>query len=209
MILLQKLSGFAKTFRSALLTRWQGFSDSELRWRYLPWSIMAALVRKLIFLQRNHMLSALVRSLHVITYNTLGVKFCLVIILLWHIFDWLFGCCFIFVFFGFGVSFLWAFMRFFVCLFGLFLLFLPHFCENNTRSKCQNQVLRTKWQENNYCHPLCNNGRIIGVDSGTALKRAGRSNYLRANEVRHRVIAGSAKSRLGLKKRQMQAYKKW
>ena len=28
MSLLQKLSGFAKTFRSALLTRWQGFSDS-------------------------------------------------------------------------------------------------------------------------------------------------------------------------------------
>ena len=28
MSLLQKLSGFAKTFRSALLTRWRGFSDS-------------------------------------------------------------------------------------------------------------------------------------------------------------------------------------
>ena len=28
MSMLQKLSGFAKTFRSALLTRWQGFSDS-------------------------------------------------------------------------------------------------------------------------------------------------------------------------------------
>ena len=52
-------------------------------------------------------------------------------------------------------------------------------------------------------------GRIIEVDSGTALKRAGRSNYLGANEVRHRFIAGFAKSRLRVKKRQMQAYKKW
>ena len=56
---------------------------------------------------------------------------------------------------------------------------------------------------------VCLVGPIIGLDSGTALKRAGRSNYLRANEVRHRVIAGSAKSRLGVKKRQMQAHKKW
>ena len=30
MSLLQKLSGFAKTFRSALLTRWRGFSDSDI-----------------------------------------------------------------------------------------------------------------------------------------------------------------------------------
>ena len=28
----QKLSGFAKTFRSALLTRWQGFSDSDVEY---------------------------------------------------------------------------------------------------------------------------------------------------------------------------------
>ena len=36
MSLLQKLSGFAKTFRSALLTRWRGFSDSALPVRRPP-----------------------------------------------------------------------------------------------------------------------------------------------------------------------------
>ena len=33
MSMLQKLSGFTKTFRSALLTRWQGFSDSGHQWK--------------------------------------------------------------------------------------------------------------------------------------------------------------------------------
>ena len=140
------------------------------------------------------------------------MKFCLVIILPLHILiDLLLSnCCFIFLFhFWFWCFFLLSFHAF-VCLFVWSVSFvLLHFWENDTRSKCQNQVLKTKWQQINYCHPLCNNGRIIGVDSGTALKRAGRSNYLRANEVRHRVIAGSAKSRLLVKKKQMQAHKKW
>ena len=35
MNLLQKLSGFAKTFRSALLTRWRGFCDSELSFGFI------------------------------------------------------------------------------------------------------------------------------------------------------------------------------
>ena len=91
-------------------------------------------------------------------------------------------------------------MRFFFCLFGSF-----HFWENDKRL---NRKTKSRRQNDNKTI-TASIGRIIEVDSGTALKRAGRSNYLGANEVRHRVIAGSAKSRLRVKKRQMQAYKKW
>ena len=35
----QKLSGRAKTFRSAMLTRWRGFWDSALKYLEVPWII--------------------------------------------------------------------------------------------------------------------------------------------------------------------------
>ena len=84
---------------------------------------------------------------------------------------------------------------------------LVHFIFQKT---IQGQIAKTKSRRQNDNKTITASiGRTIGLDSGTALKRAGRSNYLRANEVRHQVIAGSAKSRLGVKKRQMQAHKKW
>ena len=39
MSMLQKLSGFAKTFRSALLTRWQGFSDSVVTINHIKYQV--------------------------------------------------------------------------------------------------------------------------------------------------------------------------